>query len=236
MKNVLKFVLMFMMVLSLGGCTPEPVVPLTPEEKLVIENRTVESLDDLSSAKQLVIKESFVSFGKEYIVYKDDIEIAKVKGEFVNITGDVFELTNIDGDLLAYEKQIKRWGIKFNRCAEIYDRNDNITGYIAEETKSKLFSIGYLFHFYNEDKTELGVSDQVNLSFTKKNKFYNNDEDIIYEVEKELFAMTDEYTLYIKDSSSVDVIQAVFMVCIEDSIKDAQEKKAEDKKKKKSSN
>jgi uncharacterized protein YxjI len=179
----------------------------------------------LSNAKQIEIKESLISLGKKYTLYVNGKEVGQVTGKLINLFGDVFTLKDKSGNVLAKENQIKRWHIKFDRSAEVMDANGNTTGYIGEEPLTKIFSIGYFFHFFDKNKKEIGTSDQVNFSLFKKNIFKNADGSIAYKVNKRFTLLRDTYDLNVIDSAKIPLYQAIFMVCIEDAIKDSKEKK-----------
>lgn len=179
----------------------------------------------LNSAKQIEIKESFISIGKQYKLYVDGVEVGEVTGRLITAFGDVFTLKDRNGHVLASEKQIKRWHLRFDRDAAVYDGNGNLTGYIGEEALTKIFSIGYFFHFFDKNGNEIGTSDQVNFSLLKENIFRNADGIMAYKVNKELTLIRDSYQVNIYDKSKIQLYQAIFMVCIEDAIKDASKKK-----------
>lgn len=181
----------------------------------------------LLSADEIVIKERNFAFNKSYQVFVNDEYIANVTGKYINVTGEVLSLKNISGDLIAKEKQIKRWGIKLNRLAEVYDNEENVTGYIGEEKIKDIFRIGYYFHFYDKDKNEIGTSDQV-FSLLKKDVFYNEDKEEIYIVNKTFHLLKDCYTIHVKDTGEVLPEMAIFMTCIEDSIEKADREKAKE--------
>lgn len=182
----------------------------------------------LNNADEIKIKERIIAGNKSYRIFVNDEYIANVTGKYINITGEVLSLTNISGELVAKEKQIKRWGIKLNRLAEMYDNEGNVVGYMGEERLEDLFRVGYYFHFYDKDKNEIGVSDEV-VSLLKKDKFYNTDKDEIYTVHKNFNLFTSAYTITIKDSSDVSAEMAIFMTCIEDSIDKAEKEEAKEK-------
>lgn len=220
-KNLVKIIFVLIAVVVFSACG------VKESQKSAVKS-TVNAAKDysmvLKSAKEIEIKESLISFGKKYKLYVDNKYVGEVTGKLINLFGDVFTLSDKDGHVLAKEKQIKRWHIKFNRSAVVMDPKDNITGYIGEETFSKIFSIGYFFHFFNKDRKEIGTSDQVNISLLKKNIFSNADGTTAYKVTKEFTLLSDTYTLKVTDSSKIPVYQAIFMVCIEDAIKDADKK------------
>jgi hypothetical protein len=186
----------------------------------------------LNNAKTIRIEEDPISVWKHYDILVDDTKVAEVTGKFITAFGDEFEMKDMNGNVLTKEKQMKRYGLKFNRMAVFYDEKGNITGYIGEQTMTKLFSIGYYFHFLNKDKKQIGISDQVNFSAFKQNNFIDNDNHVDYFVKENFSLFHDTYDVTIHDKENIPLYQAILMTCIEDAIKDAQEKKDKEKKKK----
>lgn len=180
----------------------------------------------LDDADKIVIRAKVITLNKQYIVYVKGKEVARVKGRFITALGDKFVLTDSAGNFLIQERQIKRWGVKFTRMAEISDEEGNVLGYIGEKVSTNIFSIGHTFHFFDKDKNEIGLSDTVDLSLTKENKFYNPDNKVGYKVKKALISIGNEYTLTVLDKSSIPLYDAILMVCIEDSITSAEKKKS----------
>jgi uncharacterized protein YxjI len=222
-KNFYKKVtVIILIVVFITGCGKSPSVTRTSDNLSKVNSKYVETL---SSAKQIEIKENFISLGKKYTLYVNGKAVGTVTGKLINLFGDVFTLKDKSGTVLAKENQIKRWHIKFDRSAEVLDAKDNTTGYIGEEALTKIFSIGYFFHFFDKNKKEIGTSDQVNFSLFKKNIFKNSDGSTAYKVSKKFTLLSDAYELNIIDSSKIPLYQAIFMVCIEDAIKDSKAKK-----------
>lgn len=212
--------LCFSLVFLLFGCSSASTIDHQTANAAPKEKTDYEQL--LINAETIVIEEEVFSLSKKYNILVNEEKVAEVEGDFVKITGDTFTLKDMNGKTLASEKQIKRWGTKLTRVAEIYDEDNNVTGYIGEEASSKLFSIGYFFHFYDENKKEIGISDQVNFTSFKKNNFKDTNDNILYKVNAK-FNYTDTYELEVLDSSIIPLYHAIFMVCIEDSIKDSEE-------------
>ena len=82
-------------------------------------------LDKINKAKSVTIREEIISLNKSYDIYADGKKIANVSGKYISLTGDVFTLKDNSGKVLMSEKQIKRWGLKLNRAAQIYDADGN---------------------------------------------------------------------------------------------------------------
>ena len=197
-----------------------------PKDQKVTNKDYKALLDKASTVK---IEEAFVSLGKHYDVYVGDEKVAEVTGNFFTTFGDTFIMKDPNGNFLIKETEIKRWGLEFDRMAEVQDQNNNTLGYIGEKTWTKIFSIGYTFHFFNSDKQMIGTSDQINFSFFKENQFFDNNNKVAYQVQKKM-GFTDKYELKVYDKSIIPLYQAILMVCIEDSIKDAEDKKNDKKK------
>lgn len=206
------------MVFLLAACATEEVNKGT---KASTPEPAINGEELLKEAKTVVIKEDAFSMKKKYGIFVGETKVAEVTGKYYKGFGDEFILKDVDGDILLKEKQVKRWGVKYERTAEIKNAKDEIIGYIGESVNTKLFSVGYFFHFFDKDKKEIGVSDQINFSLMKENKFLDNDENIDYYVKKQM-AMTDEYELQIKDKENIPLEFAIIMVCIEDAIADAE--------------
>lgn len=180
----------------------------------------------LRNANEIIISEKIINLGKDYELYVDGIKVGKIYGKDVKLWADEFKLETEDGKLLASEKEHKRI-LRFTRTASVHDKKGTLMGFIGEETLTKIFSIGYTFHFYDANKTKIGISDQVNISLLKKNKFYDNSGNMDYLVEKQWNFIRDVYKLSVKDrNSEIPLEMALLMVCIEDAIHDAHEAKA----------
>ena len=67
-------------------------------------------LEEATTVK--IKKRNLFLFKKEYDIYVAGERIGTVSGKYVNITGDVFTFTDANGNEIAKEKQIKRWGNK----------------------------------------------------------------------------------------------------------------------------
>ena len=97
-------IIAIVVILLLVGCSSE-IKDTNDDESSLPEDYS--SL--IEEATTVNVKERFVSLTKTYDVYVDGKEIGSVSGEYVNITGDIFTLTDANGNEIAKEKQIKRW-------------------------------------------------------------------------------------------------------------------------------
>lgn len=185
----------------------------------------------LDNASKVTIKEAMISLGKEYDVYVNGQQVAEVHGKIFKGFGDTFTLTDENGNILDKEKQVKRWGISLNRSAVIEDAKGNVVGYIGEQTLDKFLSFGYVFHFYDKNRKEIGKSNEVVFSLLKQYKYSDNDGQLAYQVNANLNLFKSSYTLTVKDKSQISLNDAILMVCIQDAIYQADKENKSTKKK-----
>lgn len=212
-KRIILILLLVVIVFS--GCSKSQTIADTSTKQNFIHL--------LEQAEEIKVKEKWLSFEKSYDIYIDDVLVGNVSGEFIHITGDVFTLTDIDGKVISTEKQIKRWGIKLNRLAEVRDEKENVVGYIGEDVISDFFTTfsKYKFHFYDANKNELAHSDEKLLKFLYEYCIYGND-DIPYYRIQENWSLVDEYTITKLNENSLPMDQVIFQTCIVDAIRDAE--------------
>lgn len=182
------------------------------------------SLKSLADAKTITVSEDLISINKSYSVEVDGEKVGSISGKFIKTTGDKFVLKDNAGNILSSEKQIKRWNVKLNRLAEVYDYNDNVVGYIGEEVIKDFFNVGYTFHFYDKDKNEIGVSKQKNFTLLDTFNVYNNNDSLCFEIKADFSLMNDKYTITVHDNSTIPSEQVVFLTAILHSIMDENKK------------
>lgn len=228
-KKIISIIcIMLFSIIILNGCNKSNVVQTTNTEveQLVDPVKPVKDyISILNNAKTIRIQEGVFSIGKHYDIEVDGEVVATVEGKFLNGFGDTFTLKDKDGKFLVKESQIKRWGFKSTRGAVIKDAKDNTLGYIGEEIFDKLFSIGYVFHFYDKNEKEIGKSDQLNFKLFKEYKYYDMDENTDYLVKENLDLIKNSFTITIKDKKEIPLYNAILMVCIQDAIYDSKNKK-----------
>lgn len=223
-KNIYIILLVMISVSIFFGCANNTIETINKDKASSSKKvDTTETENILKGAKEIKIEETTFNLGKKYKIYVDKNQVAEITGKFFNNFGDEFILKDMNGNTIESEKQIKRWGTKLTRGAQVLDKDNNAIGYIGEEVISKLTSAGYFFHFYDKEKEEIGTSDQVVFSFFLKNIFKDNDGNEDYELNGNFSLISDSYTLTVKDTSNIPVNQAIFMVCIEDAIKDSKD-------------
>ena len=201
--------------------------PVVAETK--VKETYEQSMKKLNNAKSIVIKKDLISIGKSYDVEVDGKSFGSVDGDFIKITGDKFVLTNDDGTILSSEKQVKRWGVKLNRLAEVKNNKDETVGFIGEERLGDLLKWGFNFHFYDKSKTEIGYLKQDVFNIFSTFEIFNvKDNKLAYEINANFSPIQAKYTITVHDDSVIPVDQAIYMTCILNAVNDS--KKAENKK------
>lgn len=202
--------------------TQKPAV----EQSSVNNEDEIGLIETLNNAKEIKIKEKVFSIGVGYDVYADGNLVGSIKGKVIKSFGDKFKLIDTNGNTVKEEKQIKRWGVKINRMAEVTSPDGNVTGYIGEERINDFFSIGYRFHIYNENKEEIGYTKQKLTFLGREFDIYDTEDNMDYDIDEEVFNLTSTYTIKVNDTSDIPVEDIVFYIAIQDCILTADEEKA----------
>lgn len=204
------------------------------QEAIKEENNIIqEELFKLTNAKTIKVTTDIVSLNSGHTVYINDEEFGTINGKYINVTGDKFILKSKDGTVLASEKQIKRWNVKLNRLAEVYDFEGNVVGYIGEEKIKDMFKYGYVFHFYDKDKNEIGYTNKQFISLMDTYNIYNMSDELCYKVKENFNLIQDSYDIEVINSNDIPAEQAVFFTAIVNAIRNADTNKKNNKNNKK---
>jgi len=212
---------------ALLGCEALPTSGPIAKSAPVPSGQPSNYADTIHSARHFVIEEEVVNVGKDYDISVNGKQVATISGKNFRgpFSGDAFVLKTLDGKVLATEKEEKRW-LRLNRAASIYDGQGSLTGYLGEEVWNDLFSAGYIFHFYGPQKTEQGASQKIGRGAIDWHEIKDGQGRVVYEIDHKFSLIGDEYTLTVKNpSTAIPIEHALFLVCIEDAIKDAHTKK-----------
>ena len=182
------------------------------------------ALEKLESATTITVKEKLFTLNESYDIYADNKKVAKVKGKYIALTGDVFTLTDLNGNKIASEKQIKRWNIKLNRLAEVFDSSGKTTGFIGEKVLKDLFKFGTTFHFFDINKNEIAECREDVFNFLYKFNIKDNNGTKLYTINQKLSLASKFEIDVLKNDSAVSVIDAIFVTCIMNEIRQAKEK------------
>lgn len=194
---------------------------INSDNKQQLQEAIKEELFKLTNAKTIKITTDIISVNSGHTVYINDEEFGTINGKYINVTGDKFILKSKDGTVLASEKQIKRWNVKLNRLAEVYDFEGNVVGYIGEEKIKDMFKYGYVFHFYDKNKNEIGYTNKQFISLMDTYNIYNMSNELCYKVKENFNLIQDSYDIEVINSNDIPAEQAVFFTSIVNAIRNA---------------
>ena len=180
--------------------------------------------EQVKVARELEIREAFISIGKHYDIYVDGKKVGEVTGEFITAFGDTFTLTDAYDNVIMTESQQRRsFRFSLDRLAVVEDAYGNLHGFLGEEVIRDFFSPFTWFHFYDANEQELGKY-KAKIDIVSSGAFVDNSGNEDYRFKGALISLTDKYTLTVVDqNSSIPLEYAIFMVCIRDAINDSQE-------------
>lgn len=217
MRNYLKKIgtLLLLFILTLNTITPIETKALTED------NHEKTAIEKLEEASIITIKERLFSINESYNIYVDNEKIAQINGKYISFTGDVFKMTDMNGTEIASEKQIKRWNIKLNRLAEVFDSEGNTTGYIGEKVIKDLLKFGTTFHFFDNQKNEIAEFREDVFNLLAKFNVKDNQGKKLYTVKQKL-SFTSKYEISVLDSNpNVSITDVIFATCIMNEIRQA---------------
>lgn len=226
-----KFIVIFIILsLLLTGCQDIQPVNNKDTTKQNNEYTAKQNNEDIqnviNSSDKIIIKKQLVTMNAGYDVLIDNKKVATVDGKYVTLFGDVFSLNDKYGNKLSSEKQIKRWNIKINRLAEVFDLNDETIGFIGEEKFKDFLKYGYKFHFYDKEKNEIAYTKDIFFSILKKLEIYNMQNEMDYIISENFNIAKNQYTIEIKNKESIIPVNSIILfTCIIDTIMTSENEK-----------
>ena len=226
-KEILAIVLIISLLSSFAGCSGNSEGYL--QRTSSVEKDNTDYLSVINKTASVKVEEAYYSFSKSYNIYVDDKKIATITGEYVNYDGDVFTLKDVNGKVLAKEKQIRRYGMRLNRLAHVMDANGKTTGYIGEDLiRDWLAWDKYKFHIYDANEKELAYTKEILWSTYNDFEIYDSNTSI-YSI-REQWSWVDTYLITKNEESNIKMTDVIFLTCIIDAIRDAEEKEKEKEK------
>lgn len=201
-------------------------------------NPQTQSFDEIiDNSTEITIEKKIFSFKKHYYILSDGVLIGEVTGKLFPIFGDTLKLKDIHGNLIKKESQIKRLGltqvklfnISINRLAQIEDSEGNTTGYIGEQKLKDFWRLKRVQYFYDKDHNNLGKAIPDTILFCRDYKIFDNNDNVDYIIDGNIFSPTHKYTITIKDSNDIAVEDAIFYTIIENSIANSKLKESNSK-------
>ncbi len=180
-------------------------------------------LVQLNEASTITVKKSWFSFNKNYKVYVDDEKVGEIEGLYFNIFGERLVLKDLDGDVYGSEQQIKRWNVRLNRLAQVYNGADDTVGFIGEQVIRDFLRWGKTFHFYDVNQDEIAVSKQKMFRIFPEYVIEDMNGEKLYKVKKKFSLFTTTYEIAVYNSNILPVEQTLFLTVILNSIDESEE-------------
>lgn len=193
--------------IRIGGVT----VAELPNKTNNIES-SQQTLNQLSNADTITINKALISFGDDWSVQADGIEIANVKGQAIQTLGDTYSMTNKDGNLVASQAE-KTFGSL--QGANTYDYNNTNNGVI---TKDNAFLQNYTLTDANGN-TIGNATQTLNLVTSMDVKDANGE--VEYQVQKATFSWGNQASLTVTkkvENPDVPVEDAIWVAMIANEI------------------
>lgn len=196
--------------LPLAGCTSD-TSSIEPTADSAASEAAIAKLED---AKTIKLDKAVFSLGDKWSVEADGEDVATIEGKTLYMIGDVYELRDMDGNLLGYEAEQMR---AFTHGADLYDAKKRNAG----EIETELFSWGYHFHVKDENGTEVGGAKQKLMSWTLAMDLTGkNGDDVEWKMKKAAFSWGDSITLTrVKDGDTdLSAVNAIWLSAIANEI------------------
>lgn len=183
----------------------------------------------LNNSNIIKIEKKFYSLNKHYYILADNMVVGEVKGKRFPVLGDTLIMTDVKGNVIKSEYEIKRVGfskkngfnISLNRLAELVDADSNTTGYIGEERLKNLLSVKHIQYFYDANKTTQGYAKRNSIIlYNKDYTVYNNDNTTAYTIDGTIFNLPSKATITKHTDSHINMEDVIFYTIIENSIVD----------------
>lgn len=180
-------------------------------------------LVQLNEASTITVKKSWFSFNKHYKVYVEGEKVGEMEGLYFNIFGERLVLKDLKGNVYGSEQQVKRFNVRLNRIAQVYNGADDPVGFIGEQVIRDFFRWGKTFHFYDTSFNEIAISKQRWFRIFSEYMIEDMNGEMLYKVKKKWSLFTTTYEITIYNSTILPVEQALFLTVILNSIDEVDE-------------
>ena len=197
-----------------------------------INKETFETI--LDNTQEITLERKIFSpFKKYYYILIDDVVIGSVTGEFMPLFGDVLTMSDLNGNIIKKEYQVKKIGptygklfnLSLDRLAVIKDSKGNKTSYIGEEKLNDLLKPQNWFHhvqyFYNSEFDKIGKAKPKFFILSKDYKIFDMQNNIDYIIDGNIFSLVSKAKITVNDDTEISKEDAIFYTIIENYIKES---------------
>jgi len=185
-----------------GGVTATELPPVTKDES---DSNAV--LQALNTAEIISLKKAAISLGDDWTVSADGEKLAELKGQFIPVLGDTYNMFSNNGNLVATEAEQT---FKVMRAATLYDAQNEIRGEIQQKFDPFLSN----YTIKDVDGNILGTAEQ-KFSLTLNFEIKNADGTVEYKVKKAALSLGASLEIErMVEVPAVDAQDAVWMAAI----------------------
>lgn len=186
----------------------------------------------LHQKSTVVVEEEAGGLGKHYLLTVAGVRVCRVDGAGRGYPGerDVFSrtsftLTTLDDVVLASEKGCLPF-FPVEKAVALTDRDGELRGYLGKERWQDVYSDGMIFHLYDQQRKEVGVSPKLHWLSLGSHAITDEKGKAEYEIREQvrLFGAHTYTITVLNRDSEIPVEWVILLVCIEDAIADAHKK------------
>lgn len=213
LKGIVASLFLVVSLTALSGCVNNHPGQQSVGTTSPTANKEMKAINDSDKAR---VKGSLFSLTSSYKVDVGDKKYT-LTGDFIHWTGDTLKLKNSDGEVILYEEQEKRWGVKLNRMASVYSGDGELIGYIGEDNMKNLLSLLQVFYIYDKDGNELA---KVKEDWSLVSSFTISDKNgPAYSIKGKLLSLTGDYTITrLNDKTEIPMSSVILVTAIQDAI------------------
>lgn len=203
-----KFIVIFIsLVVLVSGCS-------APEQSIQTNDEldSISVIEAINNADTIQAKKAVFSFGDSWEIYADGVKVGYVKGVPLYLIGDTYSLFSVNDNLVGSESENFK---VINSTANVYDYNNNQTGYISQE----IISLLYKFKIY-EDDALVGTAEQ-NFSIRLDADIKDADDNIEWHISRAIMSLRADVTITRNDSDDVSGMSAMWVSLILNEIYEA---------------
>lgn len=196
-------------VVALAGCSAP-----TSNMSDMKTSSSQEAIYDLNDSNTVELKKAVVSFGDNWTVKSDGVEIAEIKGQAFYVVGDTYAMYSNDGSFMGAESENFK---VLKSTADVY----NFKGDSSHRISHKMLN-PFLYRFSLTDSRGNTIASlEQKIGASLKGEIKDSSGTVAWKFEKKLLSMGASITLEKVNESGVSALNAIWMVSVVNEIDEA---------------
>lgn len=210
-----KTILLIITLVLMTGCINNSPTSHQPPTSITEENtETADIRLALDNAEKLTVTTK-ASFGRKlYSVSGDNIDL-KMSRRYITAIGDEVELVDDDYNVIASERQLKRYSV----MAEVYNEHGEIIGYIGREPYNLFINPFTKTNIYDKDGNKVAKVKSKLALINSEYIIEDLDGIDLYKIKEKFTLVLNEYEITKLEDSGIPIEIIVFTTLILDNIK-----------------